>query len=152
MRRLVITFVILFYIVSFASEAIGKNSSSVIKLDTSRATNIVPVESRYPVNSCVDLTIQGQNNHPRIWDNTVDSSTTHRKQTWKPRISVEYRISTGIYSGEDVKWCEADADKAEWNWRYTYGKDRYNTFDPRIYNRLKVNFEMNPSSNNDWKQ
>lgn len=172
MLRLFITFVIVFYIVSFVSEAVCRNCSSVIEFDTLLAINLVSAESRYPVKSFVNSTIpsgeparlESRLNHSynarmsvakkstleelkKNQDTTIDTSTGHREKTWKPRISVEYRISTGIYSGEDVEWCEADADRGEWNWRYIYGKDKYNTFDPRIYNRLTVNFEMNPTSN-----
>ena len=63
------------------------------------------------------------------------------------KISGEYRMGLGIYSGGEIEWKKADADSQEDNWRYLYGTQRFNTFDPVIYNRLKLDIEAPLSEN-----
>ena len=69
------------------------------------------------------------------------------KAIYPVRISGEYRIGLGVYSDGEVEWKKADADWQENNWRYLYGDLRFNTFDPVIYNRLKVNVDAALSGN-----
>ena len=63
------------------------------------------------------------------------------------KISGEYRMGLGVYSGGEVEWKKADADLQESNWRYLYDDLRFNTFDPVIYNRLKLDVEAPLSEN-----
>lgn len=59
-------------------------------------------------------------------------------------LSGEYRLALG-FTADDVIWKEANADRVgvprEKNWRYLWGKDRYNTYDPKIYDRLALNVQ-----------
>ncbi|OQX54144.1 MAG: hypothetical protein B5M48_01605 [Candidatus Omnitrophica bacterium 4484_213] len=63
------------------------------------------------------------------------------------KISGEYRMGLGVYSGGEVEWKKADADLQEDSWRYLYGSQRFNTFDPVVYNRLKLDIEAPLSEN-----
>ena len=63
------------------------------------------------------------------------------------KVSGEYRMGLGIYPGGEVEWKKADADLQEDGWRYIYGEERFNTFDPVIYNRLKLNIETSDLDN-----
>jgi hypothetical protein len=60
------------------------------------------------------------------------------------KISGEARLGLGITS-DDVIWKDANADKVgvprEKNWRYLWGDQRHNTYDPKIYDRLLLNME-----------
>lgn len=81
------------------------------------------------------------------WYKIVTIEGEGRRLGYKTMISGEYRLSGGEFSGHKVEWRQADADRGEWNWRYVYGSDRYNTFDPEIYSRLKVGISRNLTSN-----
>lgn len=57
------------------------------------------------------------------------------------KVSGEYRLAMGI-SSEDLTGKFADAGLAERNWRYMAPEQkRFNSFDPAIYNRFKLNVE-----------
>ncbi len=62
----------------------------------------------------------------------------------KGKISGEIRSSIGVTS-KDFIWKDANGDKVgmpfEKNWRYLWGQDRHNTYDKKIYDSLKVNFD-----------
>lgn len=62
----------------------------------------------------------------------------------KGKISGELRVSMGVTS-EDFIWKDANGDKIgvpfEKNWRYLWGQDRYNTYDKKIYDSLKINVD-----------
>ncbi|MCK4859012.1 MAG: tetratricopeptide repeat protein [Candidatus Omnitrophica bacterium] len=62
-------------------------------------------------------------------------------------ISGEYRLGMGVYSNEEVEWKKADADLQENGWRYLYGDKRFNTFDPAIYSRLRLNIKASVPEN-----
>jgi hypothetical protein len=59
-------------------------------------------------------------------------------------VSGEQRLSLGVTS-EDIIWKDANADKVgvprEKNWRYLWGDQRHNTYDPKIYDRLKLDIQ-----------
>ncbi|OGX23081.1 MAG: hypothetical protein A3J51_02680 [Omnitrophica WOR_2 bacterium RIFCSPHIGHO2_02_FULL_45_21] len=59
-------------------------------------------------------------------------------------FSGEQRLSLGVTS-KDVIWKDANADKIgvprEKNWRYLWGDQRHNTYDPGIYDRLKLDMQ-----------
>src|SRR3989338_4963339 len=59
-------------------------------------------------------------------------------------LSGEQRLSLGVTS-RDVIWKDANADKIgvprEKNWRYLWGDQRHNTYDPKIYDRLKLDIQ-----------
>lgn len=57
------------------------------------------------------------------------------------KFSGEIRLSGGVTS-DDFIWKEANADKVgiphEKNWRYLWGPQKYNTYDEKIYDRLRL--------------
>ncbi len=59
-------------------------------------------------------------------------------------LSGEVRLGLGITSA-DVIWKDANADKIgvprEKNYRYIWGDDRHNTYDPKIYDRLNLDMQ-----------
>lgn len=59
-------------------------------------------------------------------------------------LSGEYRLSLGLTS-TDVIWKDANADKIgvprEKNWRYLWGDERYNTYDPKIFDRFLLDMQ-----------
>ncbi len=70
---------------------------------------------------------------------------TFSNKEYKPgKISGEIRSSIGVTS-EDFIWKDANGDKTgvpfEKNWRYLWGQERHNTYDKKIYDSLKVNFD-----------
>lgn len=59
------------------------------------------------------------------------------------RVKGEYRMSIG-FTGEDVIWKEANGDYNERNFRMIDENfPKYNTYDTRVYDRLKVVFDTN---------
>jgi len=58
------------------------------------------------------------------------------------KVTGDIRLAVGITS-EDIIWKDANADNVgvpfEKNWRYMWGDDRYNTYDKKIYDRLRLN-------------
>lgn len=59
-------------------------------------------------------------------------------------LSGEYRLSAGIRrtGGEtDLIWKEANGDLNERNWRILSGPLKANTYDPRIFDRFKLNLD-----------
>lgn len=59
-------------------------------------------------------------------------------------LSGEYRLSLGA-TPHDFIWKEANADRVgvprEKNWRYLWGDQRHNTYDPKIFDRLTVDLD-----------
>lgn len=59
-------------------------------------------------------------------------------------LSGEYRLSLGATS-KDIIWKDTNADKIgiprEKNWRYLWGEQRHNTYDPKIYDRLTLDMQ-----------
>lgn len=57
------------------------------------------------------------------------------------KFSGEHRLALG-FTSEDVILKEANADRVgvprEKNWRYLWGEQRHNTYDPKIYDRLTL--------------
>ncbi|MFA5038834.1 MAG: hypothetical protein WC732_04050 [Candidatus Omnitrophota bacterium] len=53
-------------------------------------------------------------------------------------IKGDYQVSAGVHSPDELIWKEANADLNERNWRILWSDSRYNTFDPAIYDRLRV--------------
>lgn len=56
------------------------------------------------------------------------------------KISGEFTLSLGSLEGE-VVWKEANGDYNETNWRRIHRDFGINTYDPRVYNRLRVNID-----------
>ncbi len=52
-------------------------------------------------------------------------------------VEGSYRLSFGV-EDKDLIWKDANYSLQESGWRYFYGEDRYNTFDPAIYNQLRL--------------
>jgi len=69
------------------------------------------------------------------------------------KVSGEYRISAG-FTSDDVIWKDANADKqgvpGEKNYRYLWGKNRYNAFDRKIYSEVKVNIDSDFEPSSPW--
>ncbi|NQT75329.1 MAG: tetratricopeptide repeat protein, partial [Candidatus Omnitrophica bacterium] len=59
-------------------------------------------------------------------------------------ISGEIRMGMGVTS-EDIVWKDANGDNIgvpfEKNWKYLWGKDRHNTYDAKIFDRLKLDID-----------
>ena len=60
-------------------------------------------------------------------------------------ISGEVRSTTGI-TRDDVILQEANGDLNERNFRVFSGPLRFNTFDPRVFNRLRLDIDTNPET------
>ncbi len=78
-------------------------------------------------------------------DKSIQQGTECINSNIEPgKISGEYRTSLG-FTSDDVIWKDANADHVgvpgEKNWRYLYGENMYNTYDRKIYSRLKVEAE-----------
>ncbi|MCD6540015.1 MAG: hypothetical protein J7K37_04885 [Candidatus Omnitrophica bacterium] len=75
------------------------------------------------------------------------------KKSPNVKVSGDYQLSFGVNSSDFI-WKEANADKTgvpyEKNWRYLWGKERYNTFDEAIYDRLRVNLDINSEVEEGW--
>ena len=56
------------------------------------------------------------------------------------KIKGAYGMSVGITT-EDFWWKQANADYQEKNWRYLFGQDRINTYDPRVFDRYQLEIE-----------
>ncbi|MFH1868044.1 MAG: hypothetical protein ABH843_03635 [Candidatus Omnitrophota bacterium] len=66
------------------------------------------------------------------------------------RIRGEYRVAFGA-TNDDILWKDANADyhnmPGDTSWRYIFGKDKHNSYDKKIYSRLKVEVD-NPINEN----
>ena len=60
----------------------------------------------------------------------------------KGKVSGEYRLAMGIDSKDSFVLQEANSDAQEKNWRYLFGERTFNTYDPAIYDRLKIDAEL----------
>lgn len=62
------------------------------------------------------------------------------------KLTGEFRLALGI-TPEDMVWKDANADRVgvprEKNWRYLRGDKKHNTYDPKIYDQLKLNLKSN---------
>jgi len=64
-----------------------------------------------------------------------------------PKIRGEYKMSIGV-TGDDLIWKNANGDYNERNFRMIdHNFPKVNTFDTRVYDRLKVVFDTNPDNN-----
>ncbi|MFQ5680834.1 MAG: tetratricopeptide repeat protein [Candidatus Omnitrophota bacterium] len=76
--------------------------------------------------------------------------TQQTEERKKVKISGEVRSALGINANNDLIWKQANSDYTgvpqEKNWRYLWGDKRHNTFDPKIYDSLKLDLEVAPSS------
>ncbi len=77
-------------------------------------------------------------------DEAVAGKDTQEKK--KLKVSGEAQVSLGVASPQDTIWKRAAFDLNERNWRMlsdaAYNK-RFNTYDPRIYDRLSVDLDTN---------
>ncbi len=66
------------------------------------------------------------------------------KEGPKLKLSGKTILSLG-FTSDDIIWKDANADRLgipmEKNWRYLWGKDRHNTYDAEIFDRLRLNME-----------
>lgn len=73
-----------------------------------------------------------------------DFDAPHEPQN-KIKLTGEVRSSFGVNSKNDFIWKDANGDYGgvpqEKNWRYFNGEDRHNTFDPQIYDSLKLDLD-----------
>jgi len=56
------------------------------------------------------------------------------------QISGEYRVSAAVQDG-DFEWNKSNFDLWERNWRMLYGENKENTYDPGVFDRLRVNVD-----------
>lgn len=56
-------------------------------------------------------------------------------------VKGEIQVAAGIRSPDEVIWKEANGDLNEKNYRILFGEGRHNTFDPAIYDRVRVNVD-----------
>lgn len=56
-------------------------------------------------------------------------------------IRGEYQVSMGVRSPAEVIWKEANADLNERNFRIVFGEKKYNTFDPAVFDRFRLNMD-----------
>jgi hypothetical protein len=66
----------------------------------------------------------------------------------KPILDVKGEVRIGLgFTSDDFIWKDANADKqgipGEKNWRYLWGKDRFNTYDKEVYQSLKLSLDTN---------
>ncbi len=112
-------------------------------------------KANYYASSSVPASIESRNRKEEIKRrNIVPSGKRKKGYTIGPfKISGEYRIGAGITSNDFI-WKDANADKGgvpgEKNYRYLWGKDRYNTFDRKIYSGVKFNIDSNFESSSPW--
>ncbi|MFH0877481.1 MAG: hypothetical protein V1863_04580 [Candidatus Omnitrophota bacterium] len=59
-------------------------------------------------------------------------------------IKGEVRAALGIATPDKVIWKEANADLNERNWRILWSQERHNTYDPAIFDRVKVEIDTKP--------
>jgi hypothetical protein len=75
-----------------------------------------------------------------------DTEIVYSEPTQPTKINGELQMALG-FTSEDIIWKEANGDNIgvpfEKNWRYLWGKDRYNTYDKKIYDRLKIDIDTN---------
>ncbi|MCM8779601.1 MAG: hypothetical protein NC914_00385, partial [Candidatus Omnitrophica bacterium] len=57
------------------------------------------------------------------------------------KISGEIRMGIGIASGGNFLWKDADGNLNERDWHILYGPQRENTYDKRIFDRLRLNID-----------
>ncbi len=53
----------------------------------------------------------------------------------------EYQISAGVTSDGEFLWKDANDDLNEKNYRILFGESKHNTYDPAIFDRLRLNFD-----------
>lgn len=58
-------------------------------------------------------------------------------------IKGEYQVSAGVQS-DQFMWKDANADLNEKGWRVLWSESRYNTFDPAVFDRLRVIADTKP--------
>ncbi len=77
----------------------------------------------------------------RVSKKSVDSD--------KINIYGKVRLAVGLDSQGNILWKSTNPDKDsvpyEKSWRYLWGQDRENTFDPKIYSRLELNIATKKS-------
>ncbi len=56
-------------------------------------------------------------------------------------IKGEARASLGVRPSAEVVWKEANGDLNEKNYRVLFGEGRYDTYDPAIFDRLRLKFD-----------
>ena len=116
---------------------------------------IAPKKSISPLKKIVKEEVKRQLSREQIINDTL-SGLTKKKSIEKGKevttqkspavLSGEYRLSLG-FTPQDVIWKDANADQIgvprEKNWRYLWGDKRHNTYDPKIYDRLRVDMKTN---------
>ncbi len=70
------------------------------------------------------------------------------------KISGRIRMGVGVNSDGDIlwKWTNPDKDSVpyEKSWRYLWGEEREDTFDPKVYDKLEVNLKSEVGENSDF--
>ncbi|MFH1478648.1 MAG: hypothetical protein ABIG92_02595 [Candidatus Omnitrophota bacterium] len=78
------------------------------------------------------------------YDGYEPETRASRRHQGQKKISGELQLALGLTS-QDVIWKDANGDKVgvpfEKNWRYLWGDERYNTYDKKIYDRLKIDID-----------
>jgi len=64
------------------------------------------------------------------------------------KIKGEYRMNFGYHwdSTDDFHWKNANTEIIGHNFRYLHGENRYNTFNPNIYNSFRLSVDVEPEA------
>ena len=70
-----------------------------------------------------------------------------QKRTVTVSINGDFQAAAGVRKPSDFIWKEANGDLNERNWRIVFGESEYNTYDPAVFDRLRVNVDANKELN-----
>jgi len=75
----------------------------------------------------------------------MPSESAEDKTDSNVHITGKIRLAGEVNSDGDILWKDANPDKNavpyEKNWRYIWGEEHENTFDPKVYDRLELNID-----------
>lgn len=83
-----------------------------------------------------------------VFDSSYPADTTAEAGTLPPgriKMTGQYRMAAGINSQGEGIFNESNGDFQERNFRYLFGEDLNNTFDPAIYDKFLLNLDFNPA-------
>jgi len=108
----------------------------------------VQVDKAVMVNREMDrFTVKKKSRRAQPQDNIPD----YMKETEKssgPKVDVkgEYQVAFGVRSNGDFIWKDANGDLNERNYRILWGDAKYNTYDPAIFDRLRLDLDIDKFS------
>ena len=79
----------------------------------------------------------------RKYTSTKEKYEQKKTEIQVPYVDIkgEYQIAAGVRSPDEVIWKEANGDLNERNFRILFSDARHNTFDPAIFDRLRLNLD-----------